>query len=57
MSPDTVRTAAFIIGLRMLARGYAQGVGKMGGTPAWFADLGVPYTPPEPRGHYLGELG
>ena len=29
-----------------LARGYVQGVGRLGGTPQWFADLGVPV--PEP---------
>ncbi len=51
---QAIHLARFKLG--ELARGYAQGVGKMGGTPAWFADLGVPYTPPEPRGHYLGEL-
>jgi hypothetical protein len=51
---QAIHVARFKLG--EMARGYAQGVGKVGGTPQWYADLGVPYTPPEPAAPYLGEL-
>ena len=43
--------------LGVLATDYAQGMGTFGGTPQWFAELGVPAPKEaEPRAPYLGEL-